>query len=131
MLNKWNGIGRLVRDPEIRYTNNGAMVANFTLAVDRRFKREGQQEADFINIVAWTKTAEFVSKYFTKGQRVAVSGRIETRSWDKDGEKRYATEIIAEEVHFADGKRDGAGNQSNPQPGEPCFQMNDKDDLPF
>ena len=130
-MNKAMIMGRLVRDPEMRTTNNGTMVANFTLAIDRRFKREGQQETDFINVVAWTKTAEFVSKYFFKGQRVAVSGRIETRSWDKDGEKRYATEIIGEEVHFADGKRDVANNATTQASGEEFFNVVNDDDLLF
>lgn len=107
-MNKAVLLGRLVRDPEVRYTlNNNTMVCSFCLAVNRRFKQEGQPDADFINIVAWGKTAEFVAKYFTKGQQVAVVGRIQTRSYDNsEGKKVYVTEIVAEEAHFADSKKD-------------------------
>lgn len=107
-MNKVELLGRLTKDPEIRYTQtNNTMVASFTLAVNRRFAKEGEQQADFINCVAWNKTAEFVSKYFKKGQQVAVVGRIQTRNWEDDnGQKHYATEVIAEEVYFADTKKD-------------------------
>lgn len=101
-------MGRLTKDPEIRYTQTtNTMVASFNLAVNRRFVKEGQErQADFINIVAWNKTAEFVSKYFKKGQQVGVIGRIETRNYDdKDGKKVYVTEVVAEEVYFADSKK--------------------------
>ena len=106
-MNKINLIGRLCKDVELRHTSNNIAVAKFTLAVDRKFVKQGEErKADFLNIVAFGKTAEFVSKYFTKGMRVGVSGRIENRSWeDSEGNKRYATEIIAEEVFFADGKK--------------------------
>lgn len=102
-------MGRLTKDPEIRNTQtNNTMVANFSLAVNRRFVKEGEErQADFINIVAWGKTAEFCSKYFKKGQQVGVIGRIQTRTWDDDqGMKHYATEVVAEEVYFADSKKD-------------------------
>ena len=107
-MNKVVLLGRVVRDPEVRYTqNNNTMVCSFSLAVNRRFKQEGQPDADFINIVAWNKTAEFVAKYFTKGQQVAVVGRIQTRNYDNsEGKKVYVTEVVAEEVHFADSKKD-------------------------
>ena len=107
MLNKVILMGRLTRDPEVRYTsNNNTLVCSFTLAVTRSFKREGQPDADFINIVAWSKTGEFCSKYFTKGQQVAITGRLQTRNYDdKDGKKVYVTEVIAEEAHFAESKR--------------------------
>lgn len=100
-------IGRLAKEPELRYTStNNTAVCSFTLAVNRRFKQEGQPDADFINIVAWGKTAEFVSKYFTKGLQVGVVGRIQTRNWeDGEGKKHYATEVVAEEVNFADSKK--------------------------
>ena len=104
-------MGRLTRDPEVRYTTaNNTLVCSFTLAVGRRFAKEGEQQADFINIVAWSKLGEFCSKYFVKGQQVAVVGRLQTRNYDdKDGRKVYVTEIVAEEAHFADSKRaDGA-----------------------
>jgi single-strand DNA-binding protein len=98
-------MGRLTKDPEIRFTATGMPVASFTLAVNRRFQKE-DQKADFFNVTAWNKTAEFVGKYFTKGQQVLVSGRLENRSWeDNTGIKRYATDVIAEEVEFADSKK--------------------------
>jgi single-strand DNA-binding protein len=110
MINKVWLIGRLTKDPEVRFTaNNNTLVCSFSLAVNRSFKKEGQPDADFINIVAWGKTGEFCSKYFNKGQQVAVVGRIQTRNYDdKEGKKVYITEVIAEEVHFADSKKDNA-----------------------
>ena len=129
-MNKACIIGRLVRDPEVRNTQNNTMVCSFSLAVNRRFKQEGQPDADFINIVAWNKTAEFVAKYFTKGQQVAVVGRIQTRNYDdKDGKKVYVTEVVAEEVHFAESKKD---NNTGFEPVEeftPVAQEGEK--LPF
>ena len=112
-MNKVVLIGRLVRDPEVRYTQSGKAVASFTLAVDRRFSRaaqqEGRQTADFIPVVAWDKLAEACSNYLTNGRRTAVEGRIQVRSYEaKDGSKRYVTEIIAESVEFLGDK--GAGN---------------------
>lgn len=107
-MNKVVLMGRLTRDPETRYTQgNNTAVCSFSLAVNRRFKQEGQTDADFINVVAWAKTAEFVSKYFTKGQQVGVIGRIQTRDYDnKEGKKVYVTEVVAEEVYFADSKKE-------------------------
>ena len=107
-MNKVILMGRLTRDPEMRFTQgNNTAVCSFSLAVNRRFKQEGQPEADFINIVAWAKTAEFVGKYFTKGQQVAVVGRIQTRNYDdKEGKKVFVTEVVAEEVYFADSKKE-------------------------
>lgn len=115
-MNKVELLGRLTKDPEIRYTQtNNTMVASFTLAVNRRFAKEGEQQADFINCVAWKGTAEFVSKYFKKGQQVAVAGRIQTRNWEDDnGQKRYATEVVAEEVYFADSKKDITEDNGEP-----------------
>jgi single-strand DNA-binding protein len=109
MLNKSILMGRLTRDPELRNTQSGASVASFTLAVDRDFKSNGEREADFIDIVAWKNTAEFVSKYFSKGTMAAVSGRLQIRDWtDKDGNKRKSAEIVADNVYFAESKkRDG------------------------
>ena len=114
MLNKWCGIGRLVRDVEMKTTTNGTEVANFTLAINRDYTPQGQeQQADFIPIIVFGKRAEFCSKYFAKGQLVAVCGRIQTRSWeDNDGKKRYATEVIADECHFADSKKGGENGQA-------------------
>lgn len=124
-------MGRLTRDPEVRYTaNNNTCVCGFTLAVNRRFKNEGQPEADFFNIVAWSKTAEFCSKYFAKGQQVGVIGHLQTRNYDdKDGKKVYVTEVVAEEVYFADSKKDAAQNVSQSASG---FQTIEEDgSLPF
>jgi single-strand DNA-binding protein len=106
-MNKVILMGRLTRDPEVRATQSGTGVCSFSLAVNRRFKQEGQPDADFINVTAWAKTAEFVNKYFTKGQQVAVIGRIQTRNYDdKDGKKVFVTEVVAEEVYFADSKKE-------------------------
>jgi single-strand DNA-binding protein len=106
-MNKVLLMGRLTKDPEVRYTTtNNTLVCGFTLAVNRRFAKEGEQQADFINIVAWSKLGEFCSKYFTKGQQVAICGRLQTRTYDdKDGKKVYVTEVVAEEAHFADTKK--------------------------
>ena len=140
MLNKVLLMGRLTRDPEVRYTaNTNALVCSFSLAVGRNFKREGQPDADFINIVAWGKTGEFCSKYFTKGQQVAVCWRLQTRNYDdKDGKKVYVTEVIAEEAHFADSKRDNANafetgfNPTTPSSPEDGFMpVVDDTQLPF
>lgn len=104
MLNNVVLMGRLTKDPELRHTQSNIPVASFTIAVDRGYKKD---EADFINIVAWRGTAEFVSKWFTKGQLVAVSGKLQTRKYqDRDGNSRTATEVIADEVFFAGAKSD-------------------------
>jgi single-strand DNA-binding protein len=110
-MNKAILLGRLTRDPEVRYTQSNVMIANFTLAVDRRFVRQGEErQADFIPIVTFNKTAEFCDKYLRKGQQVVVVGRIQTRSWDdNEGKKRYVTEIISDEVYFADSRRQDSG----------------------
>ena len=139
-MNKVILMGRLTRDPEVRYTTNtNALVCSFSLAVNRRFKSEGQPDADFINVVVWGKTAEFCSKYFTKGQQVGVIGRLQTRNYDdKDGKKVYVTEVIAEEAHFADSKRDNANafetgfNPTTPSSPEDGFMpVVDDTQLPF
>jgi single-strand DNA-binding protein len=113
-MNKAILMGRLTKDPELKYTtNNNTAVCTFSLAVNRRFAKEGQQSADFINIVTWRSTAEFCSKWFKKGQQVAVIGSIQTRTWDdNEGKKHYATEVVADEAYFADSKKDsdGSGN---------------------
>lgn len=108
MLNHIVLMGRLTRDPEVRHTTSGLPVASFTLAVDRDFAQKGaEKQTDFINIVAWRNTAEFVGKYFTKGQLVAVSGRLQVRDWtDKDGGRRTTSEVVADNVYFAESKRD-------------------------
>lgn len=137
-MNKVILMGRLTRDPEVRYTQtNNTLVASFSLAVNRRFVRQGEKrQADFINIVAWSKLGEFCSKYFKKGQQVAVTGRLQTRTWDDDqGQKHYITEVVAEEAYFADSKRDGAvdntfGSIPMPTP-DSDFEVSSGDDLPF
>ena len=137
-MNKVILMGRLTRDPEVRYTQtNNTLVASFSLAVNRRFVRQGEErQADFINIVAWSKLGDFCSKYFKKGQQVAVTGRLQTRTWDDDqGQKHYITEVVAEEAYFADSKRDGAvdntfGSIPMPTP-DSDFEVSSGDDLPF
>lgn len=112
MLNNIVIMGRLTKDPELRHTNSGVPVASFTLAVDRDFsnKESGEKEVDFIDVVAWRNTAEFVSKYFAKGRMAVASGRLQIRSWtDKDGNKRRNAEVQAENVYFADSKKEDTG----------------------
>lgn len=109
MLNSSIIMGRLTKDPELRRTNSGVPVASFTLAVDRDFsnKETGEKEVDFIDVVAWRSTAEFVSKYFAKGRLAVASGRLQIRTWtDKDGNKRRNAEVQAENVYFADSKKE-------------------------
>ena len=143
-MNKVILMGRLTRDPEVRYTtNNNTLVCTFSLAVNRRFKQEGQPDADVINVVAWAKTGEFCSKYFTKGQQVAVCGHLQTRSYDdKDGKKVYVTEVVAEDTYFADSKREPNANtfdtgfnpsaQPNEAPSSEGFMAIEEDsNLPF
>ena len=112
MLNKIFLMGRLTRDPELRRTASGTAVTSFSLAVDRDFKSQnGEKETDFIDVVAWRSTAEFVSKYFTKGRMAVVEGRLQIRDWtDRDGGKRRSAEVIADNVYFGDSRRDGAGD---------------------
>ena len=146
MLNKVMLMGRLTRDPELRSTQSGVSVVTFTLAVDRNFQRQGEErQADFINIVAWRSTAEFVSKYFVKGQMIAVVGRIQTRNYDdKDGKRVYVTEVVADEVSFTESKKDSSAQpatyttapaqapQQTQAPVSDGFQVvPDEDDLPF
>ena len=116
MLNKIILMGRLTRDPELRRTGSGTAVTSFSLAVDRDFKSQsGEKETDFIDVVAWRNTAEFVSKYFTKGRMAIVEGRLQIRDWtDKDGGKRRSAEVVADNVYFGDTKRDGADNYGAP-----------------
>ncbi|MBQ7950275.1 MAG: single-stranded DNA-binding protein [Clostridia bacterium] len=144
MLNKVMLMGRLTRDPELRATQSGVSVVTFTLAVDRNFQRQGEErQADFINIVAFRHTAEFVKKYFVKGQLACVCGSIQTRTWEQDGKKNYATEVIADEVHFTGDRRDNSGNgyqtQQRPSndgfvqdgPANDGFMTVEDDQLPF
>jgi single-strand DNA-binding protein len=125
-MNKVILIGRLTKDPEIRYTQNNTPVCNFTLAVDRRFSKDKQ--ADFIICQAWQKTAEFISKYFQKGSMIAVVGRIQTRTWeDNEGKKRYITEVIVDEVYFA-GSKSKTETEKATDTWPPDYE---DDDLPF
>jgi single-strand DNA-binding protein len=129
-MNKSVLVGRLVKDPEVRYTaNNQTPVAKFTIAVNRLFKQEGQPDADFIPIVVWGKPAENCGKYIAKGSLVSVAGRIQTRSWDdNEGKRHFATEVIADEVGFLDKK--GEAKQEN-QESNNFKPAEEEDDLPF
>lgn len=129
-MNKAILMGRLTGDPEMRQTPNGISVARFSIAINRRFAKDGAQQADFINCVAWRHTAEFVCKYFRKGSMIAVSGSIQTRSWDgQDGKKQYATEVVAEDVYFTGSKNEtgtsgNSGGYSQPsQNQQPAMQQ--------
>ena len=115
MLNHITIMGRLTRDPELRRTGSGIAVASFTVAVDRDFggRDGGEKETDFIDCVAWRQTGEFVSKYFTKGRMIVVSGRLQIRSWtDKDGNKRRTAEVVADNCYFGDSKRESDGGSA-------------------
>lgn len=131
MLNKVAIVGRPTKDPETRYTDSQTPVTRFTLAVDRTFKREGQASADFIQIVVFGKSAENCGRYVRKGRLVAVSGRLQSRSWDdQSGIRHYATEVIADEVDFLDRPKDGGQGTGAEDTGDfrPC---DEEDDLPF
>ena len=142
-FNKVILIGNMTADPELKQTANGVAVTSFAIGVQRRFSKaqENAQTTDFINIVCWRQQAEFVAKYFTKGRPILVCGSLQTRSWtDQNGQKRYATEVVADEVSFVDRKQDGApatGFNSAPAPysaapSDVAFQeMSADDDLPF
>ena len=131
MLNKIILMGRLTRDPELRKTNSGTSVASFAIAVDRDFKSQGgDKETDFIDIVVWRSTAEFVSKYFTKGRMAVVEGRLQIREWtDKDGGKRRNAEVVADNVYFGDSKKDASGNA--PSVNQSWAEIEIEDDMPF
>ncbi len=141
MINKAILMGRLTRDPELRHTNSGTPVCSFSIAINNGYGENAQ--TDFVNCVAWNKTAEFVSKYFAKGRMIIVIGRISSRSWDgPDGKKNYATEVVANEVAFGESKRDGGdySSQGTVAPESiPSMPMEDggfspldtDDDLPF
>lgn len=133
MLNKIFLMGRLTRDPELRRTGSGLAVASFSLAVDRDFKSQsGEKETDFIDIVAWRNTAEFVSKYFTKGRMAVVEGRLQIRDWtDKEGNKRRNSEVVADSIYFGDSKKDtGMPAQSYSNNGS-FSEVEDDGELPF
>ena len=143
MLNKVILMGRFTRDPELRSTPQGVSTCAFSIAVDRNFVRQGEErKADFINCVAWRQTAEFISKYFKKGSMIALEGSIQTRSWDdQDGKKRYATDVVVNQVYFAESKRDSQSSMGMDDAfapaadfgslPEPISPMGTDDDLPF
>lgn len=139
MLNKIILMGRLTRDPELRRTQGGTAVTSFSLAVDRDFKNQnGEKETDFIDIVVWKNTAEFVSKYFAKGRMAVVEGRLQIRDWtDQNGGKRRSAEVIAENVYFGDSNREGSGtapvaNQAAaPVANQGFTEIEDDGELPF
>ena len=124
MLNRIILMGRLTRDPELRHTQTGTAVASFSLAVDRDFRNRdsGEKGVDFIDVVAWRNTAEFVSKYFTKGRMAVVEGRLQIRDWtDREGGKRRSAEVVADNIYFGDSKRDGeTGGASCSRPAAPA-----------
>ena len=136
MLNKIFIMGRLTRDPELRRTQNGTAVTSFTLAVDRDFKSQsGEKETDFIDVVAWRTTAEFVAKYFSKGRMAVVEGRLQLRDWtDKDGNKRRNAEVLADNIYFGDAKKDadsGAKRYADGHFVEVDEDFDADDDMPF
>ena len=142
MLNHIVIMGRLTRDPEMRRTGSGTAVANFTIAVDRDFGKNesGEKETDFIDVVAWRQTGEFVSKYFTKGRMAVVSGKLQMRSWtDKDGNKRKTAEVVADDVYFGDSKREESGGNNygsyaapaNPPAHDFAMMADEDEQLPF
>lgn len=123
-MNKVILIGRFTRDPEVRYTDGGTSIARFSLAVDRRYKQEGGQDADFPNCVAFGKTGEFIEKYFSKGMKIEVYGRIQTGSYtNNDGQKVYTTDVVVEEAYFVESKNTSQGTQ--PRITEPSSAMGD------
>ena len=155
-LNKVVLAGRMTADPELKQTASGVSVLSFTIAVSRSYvsksSEQGERQADFVNVVAWRNTAEFISKYFRKGSAICVTGSIQTRNWqDQQGQKRYATEVVADEVNFVDSKNDnttsrqsngGAGYMPESYGGAPVIsgsdngaprfeEMANDDDLPF
>lgn len=119
-MNKVILIGRFTRDPEIRYTQSGICSANFSIAIDRKYKQEGQPDADFPRVVAWGKTAEFIEKYFRQGMKIVIEGRIQTGKYtNKEGQTVYTTDVVAESVEFAESKSSGSsseGKQSSNKP---------------
>ena len=130
-MNKVMLIGRLTKDHEMRYTQSGSAVASFTLAVNRRFANQnGEREADFINCVAWQKSAEFVANYFKKGQQMALEGRLQVRTYDgNDGQRRWVTEVVADQIEFVGSKNNNASAGSSLGLGEEI--VFDDNDLPF
>lgn len=135
--------GRLTADPELKKTGSDTAVTSFTIAVDRKYSKDGEKKADFITVVAWRQTAEFICKYFLKGSAIIVCGELQTRNWtDNNGNKRYATEVVASEVSFVESKKNSETNSSPaeeiPTQGnvggytsEDFAVVKDEDDLPY
>ena len=141
-MNKAILVGRLTKDPELKTTGSGVSVCSFTIAVNRRFKNaEGNYDADFINCVAWRQQAEFLSRYFTKGRMVGICGSIQTRNYERDGQRVYVTEVVADEINFVESKSQGEGapamsnpvntNTSSFGADDGFIPMPADDDLPF
>ena len=133
-MNKWDGIGRLVRDPELRYSQSGVAVTSFTIAIDRKFKNaQGEKETDFIQVKCFKQLAELVANYLSKGKLAGVSGRLQTGSYtDKEGVKKYTSDIIADEVEFLSPKDGGSSETSNSSKGSFGHEVSmDDDSIPF
>lgn len=136
-MNEWIGIGRITADPELRKTQSNKSVCNFTIAVNRRFSKDGEKEADFFNCIAWEKTAEFISKYFRKGKMIAVKGELQNRNWeDKKGSKHTSTEVIIDLAEFCGDKSDNnekpvSENTSKANTSPVDVEIEDEDELPF
>lgn len=133
MINHATLVGRLTRDVDLKYTNNGTAVASFTVAVDRNFKNaQGERETDFINCVMWRKAAESFANYTHKGSLVGVEGQIQTRTYDnKQGQKVYVTELVVDQFSFLDPKKTDAPDQPNSKPVDSASEVAHDDDLPF
>jgi single-strand DNA-binding protein len=134
MLNRIVLIGRLVADPQLRYTQSGIAVTNFRIAVDRPFtNQQGERETDFIDIVCWRKLAETVANHLNKGRLVAVDGRLQIRQYEWEGQRRQAAEVYADDIRFLDSRRDGGGASQAPAPVPPATEYGpvEPDDVPF
>lgn len=137
-LNKVVLAGRITKDIEVKQTPSGVSICSFSVAVNRKYSKDGDQATDFINCQAWRATADFIGKYFKKGSSICITGSIQTRSWkDKNGETRYATEVIVDEAMFVDGKNDSATDNTMPyvpdayKSSPKLEEMAQDDDLPF
>jgi len=130
-MNKVILMGRLTKDPEVRYTNGGKTIGSFSIAVDRRFKSEGQPEADFFTCVTFGKQAEFVEKYLKKGTKILLGGQIQNNNYEKDGVKHYNTQIVVDEIEFAESKRSQSEEPSSKDDGFMAIPDDAGDELPF
>ncbi|MEE0266260.1 MAG: single-stranded DNA-binding protein [Acutalibacteraceae bacterium] len=139
MLNRVVLMGRLTAEPELKTTSSGVSVTSFNIAVDRNYCKQGEdKQSDFISVVAWRNTAEFICKYFAKGQLIALEGSLQTRAYqDRGGNNRYVTEVVADNVFFTGDKREKNNTQPSPAPQPMAYEQNDfeelpdSDDLPF